>query len=102
LKTGKTLCIRDTERFCFYNVSSAENRKRDCQHAEDDAKDEILRQQAIDTAKEVRRWGESVTLPPMNSHDRRIIHITLEEESDIHTESIGEGSLKSVVVSLKK
>ena len=69
---------------------------------EDDAKDEILRQQAIDTAKEVRRWGESVTLPPMNSHDRRIIHITLEEESDIHTESIGEGSLKSVVVSLKK
>ena len=69
---------------------------------EEDGKDEILRQQAIDAAKEVRRWGEPVTLPKMNSHDRRIIHITLENESDIHTESSGEGSLKSVVVSLKK
>ncbi len=69
---------------------------------EEDGKDEILRQQAIDAAKEVRRWGEPVTLPKMNSHDRRIIHITLENESDIHTESSGDGSLKSVVVSLKK
>ena len=69
---------------------------------EEDGKDEILRQQAIDAAKEVRRWGEPVTLPKMNSHDRRIIHITLENESDIHTESSGDGSMKSVVVSLKK
>ena len=69
---------------------------------EEDGKDDILRQQAVDAAKEVRRWGEPVTLPKMNSHDRRIIHITLENESDIHTESVGEGSLKSVVVSLKK
>ncbi len=69
---------------------------------EEDGKDDILRQQAIDAAKEVRRWGEPVTLPKMNSHDRRIIHITLENESDIHTESSGDGSMKSVVVSLKK
>ena len=68
----------------------------------DNAKDENLRQHALDTAKEVRRWGESVTLPPMNSHDRRIIHITLENEPDLATESIGEGAMKSVVVSLKK
>ena len=38
----------------------------------------------------------------MNSHDRRIIHITLENDADLQTESIGEGSVKSVVVSLKK
>ncbi len=68
----------------------------------DNAKDENLRQHALDTAKEVRRWGESVTLPQMNSHDRRIIHITLENEPDLMTESIGEGAMKSVVVSLKK
>ena len=68
----------------------------------DNAKDEKLRQHALDTAKEVRRWGESVTLPPMNSHDRRIIHITLENEPDLSTESIGEGAMKSVVVSLKR
>ncbi len=65
-------------------------------------KDDILQQQAIDAAKEVRRWGEAVTLPAMNSHDRRIIHITLENETDLQTESVGEGNMKSVVVSLKK
>lgn len=68
----------------------------------DAQKEETLRLHALDTAKEVRRWGESVTLPPMNSHDRRIIHITLENEPDLATESIGEGAMKSVVVSLKK
>ena len=41
---------------------------------------------ALDAAKEVRRWGEPKTLPPMNAHDRRIIHITLEKEADLLTE----------------
>ncbi|MBO4648227.1 MAG: KH domain-containing protein [Lentisphaeria bacterium] len=65
-------------------------------------KDEQLRQQALDSAKEVRRWGEPVTLPQMNAHDRRIIHITLEKEADLVTESVGEGNFKSVVITLKK
>ncbi len=64
--------------------------------------DDILRQQALDAAKELRRWGEPVSLPEMNAHDRRIIHITLEGEADIQTESRGDGAYKSVVVSLKK
>jgi spoIIIJ-associated protein len=38
----------------------------------------------------------------MNAHDRRIIHITLEKEEDLQTESTGEGNLKRVVISLKK
>lgn len=67
-----------------------------------DEKEMQLRQQALDSAKEVRRWGEPVTLPPMNAHDRRIIHITLENEADLSTESNGEGNFKSVVISLKK
>ncbi len=65
-------------------------------------KDAQLRQQALDSSKEVRRWGEPVTLPPMNAHDRRIIHITLESETDIQTESLGDGNFKSVKISLKK
>ena len=84
---------------------SGERHSRPSRHfdeKDDSGKDDILRQQALDAAKEVRRWGEAVTLPKMNSHDRRIIHISLENESDIQTESTGDGSLKSVVVSLKK
>ena len=59
-------------------------------------------QQAKDAAKEVKRWGEAVKLPEMNAHDRRIIHLTLQDDPEITTESEGEGSFKKVVVSLKK
>ena len=64
--------------------------------------EEQLRCQALDASKEVKRWGESVVLKAMNSHDRRIIHITLEEDAELETCSEGEGSLKKIIVSLKK
>ena len=66
------------------------------------ASEEQLIGQAKDAAKEVKKWGEPVTLPKMNAHDRRIIHITLENDPEIITESEGEGNLKKVVVSLRK
>lgn len=64
--------------------------------------EEQLAEQAKDAAKEVKKWGEPVTLPKMNAHDRRIIHITLENDPEITTASEGEGALKKVVVSLRK
>ena len=64
--------------------------------------EEQLIEQAKDAAKEVKKWGEPVTLPKMNAHDRRIIHITLENDPEIITASEGEGNLKKVVVSLRK
>ena len=66
------------------------------------ASEEQLIEQAKDAAKEVKKWGEPVTLPKMNAHDRRIIHITLENDPEIITESEGEGNLKKVVGSLRK
>lgn len=62
----------------------------------------VLTQQALDAAKEVKRWGDPITLPKMNSHDRRIIHVTLQDDPEIETNSEGEGAMKKVVVSLKK
>ena len=67
-----------------------------------DSHDENLRMLALDSAKEVRRWGDPKTLPEMNAHDRRIIHLTLEKEADITTDSVGEEPHKAVVISLKK
>ena len=64
--------------------------------------EEQLIEQAKDAAKEVKKWGEPVTLPKMNAHDRRIIHITLENDPELTTVSEGEGALKKVVVSLRK
>lgn len=64
--------------------------------------EEQLRQRAIDAGKEVKKWGEPVLLPKMNAHDRRIIHITLQDDPALVTESEGEGTMKRVVVALKK
>jgi spoIIIJ-associated protein len=64
--------------------------------------DDVLRQQALDAAKEVHQWGAPKTLPPMNSHDRRIVHITLESDPALTTNSIGDGENRSVVIALKE
>lgn len=77
---------------------NGEFRRNDADH------DNILRQQALDASKEVKKWGEPVTLPPMNSHDRRAIHMTLKDDLELSTESVESDnpSLKSVVICLKK
>ena len=66
------------------------------------SRDEVLRQQALDAAKEVHQWGAPKTLPPMNSHDRRIVHITLEGDTALTTNSIGDDEKRSVVIALKE
>lgn len=76
-------------------------RRRD-ERGNGSSRESMLRQQALDAAKEVRLFGQAKTLPPMNSHDRRIIHLTLKDEADLCTESAGEGDCRSVVISLKE
>ena len=63
---------------------------------------EQLERRALDAAKEVKRWGEPIKLPEMNAHDRRIIHLALKEDPEVVTESEGEGTMRQVVISLKK
>ena len=65
--------------------------------------EEQLEQMALDAAKEAKRWGDAVTLAPMNAHDRRIIHVTLKQDGEIDTQSKsveGSDKLKRVVVCL--
>jgi len=53
--------------------------------------------------EKVRRTGEAVTLPPLNSFDRRVVHTTCQEEPDLATESEpGDGRLKQITIRLKK
>lgn len=60
-----------------------------------------LRAMARHAAERVRATGNSFTFGPMNSNERRVIHLTLAEEDDLHTESIGEGTARRLKVSLK-
>mgnify|MGYP003319458623 CR=1 FL=1 len=80
----------------------SERRARGNRGNDNSATAEQLEQQARDAAKEVKRWGEPVKLPEMNAHDRRIIHLALENDPDVTTASEGEGAYKKVVVSLRK
>lgn len=71
-----------------------------------EAREKRIRQQAIDAAKEVKRWGEPTTMPPMGGRDRRFVHLALEDDLEIITESVtpdnGDDRFKSIVISLKK
>ncbi|MEZ4516877.1 MAG: R3H domain-containing nucleic acid-binding protein [Chloroflexota bacterium] len=45
--------------------------------------------------KAVRR-GQPVSLEPMSSYERRIIHMALRDSPDVYTESSGEGRFRKV------
>jgi spoIIIJ-associated protein len=60
-----------------------------------------LRAMARHAADRVRATGAAFTFGPMISNERRVIHLTLAGEADLHTESVGEGAARRLKVSLK-
>ncbi|HJU56219.1 MAG TPA: R3H domain-containing nucleic acid-binding protein [Pyrinomonadaceae bacterium] len=60
-----------------------------------------LRAMARHAAERVRSSRVPFTFGPMNASERRVIHLTLAEEEDLHTESVGEGNARRLQVSLK-
>lgn len=66
-----------------------------------DRREQTLRGVALRTADRVRRERHAVTLEPMPANERRIIHLTLQSNPYVGTESTGEGHERRVVVSPK-
>jgi spoIIIJ-associated protein len=60
-----------------------------------------LRAMAHFAADNVRKNGRPFTFGKLNSTERRIIHLTLREEVDLDTESVGEGRERRLQVRLK-
>lgn len=56
---------------------------------------------ASQTATRVRETGEPQNLYNLTPSQRRVVHMTLAEEKDLHTESVGEGLERYLVVSKK-
>jgi len=52
-------------------------------------------------ADQVRKGGRPFTFGVLNSTERRIIHMTLQKEEDLHTESVGVGRDRRLQVRLK-
>lgn len=63
---------------------------------------ETLNRLAQRLADKVKRTGERVVLEPMNPHERKIIHVALQNDRLITTLSEGEEPYRRVVIELKK
>ena len=56
---------------------------------------------AESNAKKVIKYGKPIKMDPMSPFDRRIIHLALEKDKKVITESQGSGSRRQVVIKLK-
>jgi spoIIIJ-associated protein len=63
-----------------------------------DRRDEALRQRALQLAEAVRVDGQPRRLEGLNSYERRIVHMALQDAADVETFSVGEGAGRRVVI----
>lgn len=61
----------------------------------------MLEELALRLASKAKQVGQDVVLDPMPPQDRRIVHVTLQDDSDVRTFSRGDGALRSVVITLR-
>jgi len=53
-------------------------------------------------AEKSKRIGKPVTIGQLNSYDRRVVHLVLKKDSDVRTQSIGDGFYRKLVIFPKK
>ncbi len=53
---------------------------------------------ALRMAKQATQRNRTVTLEPMPAYERRIIHLTLRDRTDVYTQSVGEGDSRKVTI----
>ena len=70
----------------------------DCQGFRRD-KDAELRQMAKYMAEKVLQNGTPQEMGPLNSYERRIVHMAVAEIAGVSSESIGDASVKKVIIS---
>jgi len=65
-------------------------------------KEHYIKELARTTADEVTLLKTPKELPPMPPAERRLVHMELQERSDIETESAGEGETRRVIIKIKE
>ncbi len=66
------------------------------------ARESELRAMADHAARQVRSSAAAFVFGPMDASERRVIHLSLANEEDLVTESIGEGNSRRLRVALKQ
>lgn len=69
----------------------------DCQNFRKD-KDTELRQMAKFLVDKARQTGAPQEIGPLNAYERRIVHLAVAEEPGAASESIGDASVKTVII----
>lgn len=57
-----------------------------------------LKDKAIDYAALVKENGKTQVIPSLNPSERRIVHVALQDDSDIRSRSVGDGLFKKVLI----
>lgn len=65
------------------------------------AREAELRAMAEHAARQVRTTSAAFVFGPMEASERRVIHLSLAQEEDLITESVGEGNGRRLRVALK-
>jgi spoIIIJ-associated protein len=65
------------------------------------AKDRELRQMARFLMDKARATGLPQEIGPLNSYSRRLVHLEVSSAPDMESESIGDGAVKTVIISRK-
>lgn len=61
-------------------------------------REKSLKKLASQAAMQVKRTQKPKTLDPMNPYERRIIHLTLQDDNEVETKSDGEGPYRKVKI----
>lgn len=61
-------------------------------------REETLIKMALNLADKVKKSGQKADLEPMSAHDRRVVHLALQDIQGVKTESEGDGSFRRIVI----
>ena len=62
------------------------------------ARIEKLKHLSLELAAEVKKNGKTKSIPSLNPSERRVVHLTLQDEKEIHSRSVGDGLFKKVLI----
>ncbi|XOF33797.1 MAG: protein jag [Candidatus Electrothrix sp. YB6] len=59
---------------------------------------EELKERALELAAQVREDGKTRAVPALNPSERRVVHMTLQDDKTIRSRSVGDGLFKKVLI----
>ena len=62
------------------------------------ARIEKLKHLSLELAAEVKKNGKTKSIPSLNPSERRVVHLALQDEKEIHSRSVGDGLFKKVLI----